>query len=180
MLAKAARNKRRRCAGQATIETVMAVLLLSLIFFAVVQVAYLYIARLVTQHAAFVAGRSYVVGYDDGIVRRAKEIGTIPMAGHITYPDTYTRYSPARLGAIERDFLIEAHVQSNGYVMNYEHWPLVRLNTPSLELDEVVPVRVNVYAYPVEMPMRRAYMSSDDVYFGSEVRLRNHAAFYLE
>ena len=66
--------------GQATIESVMGIMLLSLIFFSLVQMAHLFVAQMVANHAATVTMRSYVVGFEREIVLRASEVGTIPMA----------------------------------------------------------------------------------------------------
>ena len=176
----------RRCArrrgqrGQAIIETVMGVMLLSLIFFGLVQVCYLHIAQLITHHAAFVSARSYIVGYRQGIVERAKEIGTIGLAGRLEFPEQYSGLSPAALGAIEPE-LIRSHVQTpDGYVIYYEHWDKTQVYTPYLELNEVVPITVRVFDYPVDMPMRQAYMKDDSVNLGSTVRMMNHAGLYLD
>ena len=43
-----------------------------------------------------------------------------------------------------------------------------------------VDVSVNVSDYPLEIPMHRAYMSSDTIDFSGSVSMFNHAGLYLE
>jgi hypothetical protein len=68
------RPKRRKNRGQTTIESVMALVLLMLIFTGLFQVSYLYVCRIIARHAAFVTARSYVVGFENRIVNRAREV----------------------------------------------------------------------------------------------------------
>ncbi len=172
-------RRRRRQRGQATIETVMAVLLLSLIFFGTVQLVYLYIAQLIAHHTSFVTARSYVVGFEDQVVSRAMEVGAIGLAGHLTYPDTYINYDPLALSVIEPE-LIRSHLGSTGYTIYYQYWDRIVNYLPVTEFDDVVPISIRVFDYPVDMPMRQAYMNSSTVDISSTTRLMNHAAYFLQ
>lgn len=169
---------RKYCRGQATIETVMAVLLLCLICFGLLQVARLYTGQMIAHHAAFVMGRSYVVGFNEGIVRRAREVGSIGMSGDIEQPAAYANLSPVQLGSVEPN-LIEEFVSSPGYTMWYQYWDRIDSSVPVLGAEGLSDFRVRVNNYPLEMPMHRAYTNADSVDFGSEATLYNHAGFYL-
>ncbi len=173
------RRLRRKCGGQAIIESVMGIMLLLLIFFALLQVAILYMAQMVSDHASFVTARSYIVGFDNDIVQRAREVGTIPMSGHIEQPVAFSNLSPAQLGAMEPQ-LIEEFLQTRGYTLWYQHWPHISADLPMLGGEGEANIRIHVNEYPLEMPMHRAYIRNDTIDFGSRMRLHNHAGFYLD
>lgn len=169
----------RRCRrGQAAVETVVAVLVLCLILFSLLQVAYLYMGQMVAHHAAFVMARSYVVGFEPRVVQRAEEVGSIGMAGHLVTPESYAGLSPAQLGDIEPDLIAE-FLQSSSYTLWYEHWDRIGGQVPVLGTEEMSPFRVRASHYPLEMPMHRAYMRADTVDFGSDLEMYNHAGYYL-
>jgi hypothetical protein len=161
------------------IETVIVVVILSLIFFFLVQIGYLYICRMVADHAAFVMGRSHVVGFDRPIVERAMEVGTIPLSGHLTKPEAMTGMSPSDLGDVE-PILIQDFIQTDEYTIWYQHWDRIHADLPSGEHNRVERFRVNVFDYPTEVPMSGAYMNRKSVNFLGEAHLHNHAAYYLE
>jgi hypothetical protein len=158
---------------------VMVLMLLCLVFFALLQVAHLYTAQLINHHAAFVSGRSYVVGFRRGVVKRAQEVGSIGMAGAVTGPDTISGLSVVELGTIE-PVLVRQLVEQDEHVVRYEHWPKISLGLPVVESEIVQDFNVRVRNYPVEFPMRRAFLADDSVDFRSRVSLYNHAAYYLE
>jgi len=168
----------RNSRGQATIETVVAVILLCLVCFGLLQVARLYTSQMIAHHTAFVMARSYVVGFNERIVQRAREVGSIGLSGDLEQPAVYANLSPARLGAIEPD-LIEEFVSSPNYTLWYQYWDRVGSTVPVMGLEGLSDFQVRVHDYPLEMPMHRAYMNADSVNFGSQATLYNHAGYYL-
>lgn len=167
--------------GQTTVEAVICLMLLLLILFSLIQVAYLYMGQMIAHHAAFVTARSYVVGFDRRVVRRASEVGTIGLAGHLEQPVAYQNLSPAEQGDVEPSLIAE-FLQDNRYTIWYEHWPLVQTDLPMLDMDGMAEVKIRVRQYPLEMPMVGAYMAPGQrtVSFGSKIKMYNHAAYYLE
>ncbi len=157
----------------------MVIILLSLIFFFLIQIGYLYMNQLVAGHTAFVMGRSHVVGFERPIVQRAMEVGSIPMSGHLTKPEALVGMRPAELGEIE-PVLIEDFVQTEQYTIYYQHWPRVHMDLPAGENERVERFRVSVRDYPMEMPMAGAYMNRKSVNFRGDANLYNHSAYYLE
>lgn len=172
------RQFRRRQRGQAAIETVLALLLLCLIFFALVQITYLYMGQMIAHHTVFVMARSYVVGFNERIVHRAREVGSIGMAGHLEQPEAYATRSPGDLGAVEEDLIAE-FLSTDRYTLWYQYWDRISGSTPVAEAERIETFRVQVWNYPLVMPMRAAYLSSDSVDFGSNVDMYNHAAYFM-
>ena len=118
-------RKQRRRRGQATLESVIGVMVLSLLFFGLVQVAYIIMADMVAGHAANVTARSHIVGFERKIVKRAAEVGAIAMSGGIRNP-AYRGMSNIQLGWLEPQ-LISEFLQSPGYTIDYERWPQLDL-----------------------------------------------------
>ena len=174
------RPRRKRNRGQAAVESVMALTLLCLIFFALFQVSYLFICRIVAHHTAFVTARSYVVGFEEKIVNRAREVGSIGMSGRPTEPPALTGLTPAELGAIE-PALIAEFVQSPDYTMWYEHWGKIDHSQPISNPSGPVTIEVEVKNFPLQVPLSQLWMNGKKtVDFESEARLLNHAGYYLE
>jgi hypothetical protein len=173
------RRHSRRQRGQSIIESLICLMILMLVFFTLTQIAYLYNGQFVANHAAFVSGRSHVVGFHPDVVQRAKEVGVIPLAGHVTEPTSLAELPIRELGAIEPT-LIGEFVKYPGYLMYYEHWPKAHLSLPLFESELINDYRVRVTNYPVEMPMSRAFLDSGGVDFEGRAQLLNHAAYYLE
>ncbi len=168
-----------RCRHQAIIETVMALMVLLLVSFALLQVGLYAKNLMIADHAAFVTGRSYVVGFKDDLVHRAQEVGSIGMAGKLETPASYSAMTQQELAAVEPQ-LIKDFLQSDGYTLYYEYWDRINRQLPGGNSDGMVDVSVNVSDYPLEIPMHRAYMSSDTIDFSGSVSMFNHAGLYLE
>jgi hypothetical protein len=173
------RRRQRRPRGQSIVEAVICLMVLLLIFFTLTQIAYLYNGQFVANHAAFVSARSHIVGFHPDVVQRAKEIGVIPLAGHVTDPVSLAELPIRELGAIEPT-LIGEFVKYPGYLMRYEHWPKATLSLPMFETELIHNYRVEVNDYPVEMPMKEAFMNSGGVDFEGTAKMLNHAAYYLD
>lgn len=173
-------NKRhRRCRGQATTESLLVFMLLLFILCALVQVAYLYMNQMIAHHTANVTARSYVVGFEEDVVQRAREVGSIGLAGHLTIPPAYAQLTPAELAALE-PMLIEQFLLDPGYSLAYERWHLVDSDMPTSRDGSMADIRIEIRNYPLDMPMTDLYMRDDTVDFQSEATLHNHASYYLE
>jgi len=171
-------NRRSGQRGQAIIETVIALLILCLILFSLLQVAELYSGQMIAHHASYVMGRSYIVGFEPRIVQRAREVGSIGLSGHLEQPEAYANLSPAELGELEPDLIAE-FLQTSGYTLWYQHWDRVHSTVPVLSPETMSQFSVNVRDFPLQIPMHRAYMNSDTVDFSSSVEMYNHSGYYL-
>ncbi len=69
--------------GQAIIESLIALILVCLVFFGLMQVFYLSVANMTTEYASFCAARSKTVGFRDELVRRATKVALIPASGRL-------------------------------------------------------------------------------------------------
>lgn len=76
-----------RRGGQAYVETLLAVLMISLLFFGLFQVALLFNAREVLFHSAHRAARARSVGFNRWMVEKVMRVAAIPNAGAMRQPD---------------------------------------------------------------------------------------------
>jgi len=79
---------RRRSAmrGQAMIETVLAVLVLSLLFVVLFRLSYMLTGKILLEHAAMRVARAKSVGFNDFMCLKAARVATIPVAGKRLWP----------------------------------------------------------------------------------------------
>ena len=172
------RLRRRR--SQAILETVMALLLLCLIMFSLMEVGILYKNQMVADHTAFVMARSYCVGFAEDVVQRAAEVGSIGMSGRLEQPAAYATLTQKELTAAD-PVMIEEFLTHDDYSIYYEYWDRISQQTPGDDNpDGMNDFRIDVSGYPVEMPMHRAYMNGDSIDFSGKVRMFNHAGAYLQ
>ena len=168
--------KRRARRGQAIIESVLIVTILTLLFMFCVQMMQLYSSKMIAEHASFVAARSNSVGFEDDLVLRSTEVGTIGLAGQIETPANYSGYSPVQLGEVE-PALIDEFLVSEGYTLYYEFWDNIWVSNNSESL--MPTTSVHVRNYPTRIPLSELFMS-DTVNFSGSTRMLNHSEYYLE
>jgi hypothetical protein len=132
----AAKGERKRTAprggrgesGQAIVETMLTMILLCLILFGLLQVFQIAVANMVTSYSAFMAGRSYAVGFSaDGgggswrnLVGRAANVAAIGASGKRLWPDRGDYGSTADLG-LEMDVLVPEYIEGIRD-LEYEYW----------------------------------------------------------
>jgi len=76
-----------RRSGQAILETFIAVLLLCLVLFGILQVLLVYNARTLAHHAAARTARSRSVGLNEWMQEKVMRVASIPASGRMTYVD---------------------------------------------------------------------------------------------
>ena len=107
--------------GQAILESLLAFIVLCLIFFGLLQVFQIAVADLITDYSAFFAGRAYTVGFTAegnstdwrrNLVGKAARVRAIPASGKRIYPSEY---------GDEKD-LIKRYLTENTQWLEYEYW----------------------------------------------------------
>ena len=138
-----------RRSGQSLVETCLAVGIISLLFFGLLQISQIFAAREVLYHAAARGARARTVGFNHWMVTKVIRVASIPNAGPMTEP-AYENINPAlralvqtgspgavwdsAVGAvpvsaqydIERvripEYLDSANWPRSSYVLDYENW----------------------------------------------------------
>ncbi len=110
-------------AGQAMVETILALFLLFFAVLALAQFADNLRARLLVDYAALRAARARAVGLNDYMVEKTARACTIPVAGEChTAGDQGAALSPAqRIGRIG-DYLASGWDAQARTILDFEHW----------------------------------------------------------
>lgn len=171
----------RRTTGQSLIESALLIIVISLIFLGIMQVAQLFAARQLLEYGAFVAARSRAVGYNRWIVEKALHVGAIPAAGRMVSPEAGLR---PREQLVREMAAIPAYLQSYypgdalRDVLDYEDWDDLGVDIVS---DRGALLRVAArWRYPLRWPMHRAFYAADSVRLETTVTLDNHYPVYLD
>lgn len=86
--------------GQAMLESLIAIMLICLIFFGAMQMSQMFAAREILYHAAARGARAKTVGFNRWMVRKAIYVASIPVSGAMLTPQLDPR-DPAIIDAIE-------------------------------------------------------------------------------
>ena len=127
--------------GQAMIESLLVMLLASLVFFAVFQYAHLFACKTILSHAATRAARARSVGFNEWMVRKSALVAAIPASGRRLSP-AYSDMNGAYVAAIARrdpgtafNFALRASFRSQGQAMEVGRIPefMESINSPTAE-----------------------------------------------
>ena len=77
--------------GQAMIETVLAVLVISFLFFALFRLSHMLTGKIMLEHAAMRVARARAVGFNDFMCVKAARVAVIPVAGKRLWPEEELR-----------------------------------------------------------------------------------------
>jgi hypothetical protein len=124
------KRTQNRCArarrGSTTVETLLVLIMITLLFWAFLLVFEMCLTTIVTNHAAFLMGRSHIVGFENDITHRARNVGMIPISGSMMQPSGLRGTSNVEIGASEA-YLIEQYIQeryvSGAEMLHYRFWP---------------------------------------------------------
>ena len=108
--------------GQAMIETVVAVLLISFMFFGLFRLSHMLTGKILLEHAGMRGGRARRVGLNEFMCRKAASVAVIPVAGERLWPTGGDAIDwPMELARVP-DYLYsedDAHARA---ILDYEGW----------------------------------------------------------
>ncbi len=186
------------------IETALIISLLSLITFGAIQVAMVFAAREVMDHAAFSVARAHMVGFNDFMVEKVGRTALIPNAGKLRMEDVDTSTADALpWGDASAGSLWEAALRARptspqaafelariplylgahhggqlGAILDYEDWDTV--HTYVNEDAGLMLEGQTRQEFPLRYPFHRAFYADDVIRLRGESRIGNHAALYLQ
>ena len=107
--------------GQAMIETVLALLIITSIFLCLFKLSHSLTGKILLEHAAMRSARARAIGMNDFMCKKAARLAVIPVAGERTWPlgdefdyamerGRFSNYLEASNWAVARG------------VLDYEHW----------------------------------------------------------
>ena len=108
--------------GQAMVETVIAVLIVTSVFLVLFRLSHMLTGKILAEHAAMRVARARAVGFNDFMCRKAARIAVVPVAGRRLWPDG-DDFSPEMERARFRTYLESPdEARANG-LLAYEYWP---------------------------------------------------------
>lgn len=77
----------KAASGQAMIETVLAVLVVTFLFLALFRLSHMLTGKIMLEHAAMRSARARAVGLNDFMCRKSARVAMIPVAGKRLWPE---------------------------------------------------------------------------------------------
>lgn len=149
-------------AGQAMIETVLAVLFITFLFLAAFQVANMLSARILLDHAAARAARAKAVGFNDFMCLKSARVAMIPVAGRLVWPSEGVFDEAARVPI----YLSTDNESLARGVLEYERWETTDVDVSSGGgMGSTVESHVRMY--------------TDDFNMDGEAEIESHYPFYM-
>jgi len=115
-----------RRAGQAYLETLLALLVLCVLLFGFLQAALALGGREILHHAASRAARARAVGFNSWMATKAARVAAIPVSGKLLAEDLGWTPADGSPAAFERaripDYLSAENHERADWVLNYEEW----------------------------------------------------------
>lgn len=110
-------------AGQAAVETVLAVLIVTSVFLALFKLSHLLTGKILAEHAAMRVARARAVGFNDFMCRKAARLCVIPVAGNRLWPDgDSVKFGIAEERAKMRTYLETPDEARAHGLLEYEGW----------------------------------------------------------
>ena len=201
---RARRRKGER--GSAILESFLAMILLGMILFGILQLFQLAVADMVTDYAAFRGARSAAVGFRDEYAIREALIKSAPVSGSMVTPDRggYSSWSGVESeksllrGYMEgyrhveyADWVGEDRFHTNYHCPHYgelliggcslcSHGRKHYVNASAQGFDQTMRFNFEFVNYPLEIPLHDWLTGRDSITISSESELTNHASAFLE
>ncbi len=182
---RVAAGRLRGCGGQSLVESALVVVLLSFVLFGMLQIALVIHGKQVQDFGSYLAARSRIVGFNDGVVQKAWLIGNILNSGAMRAPEQGLS-APAQV-AVE-SWAIPEFLQSSDTAwelqpqFNYEFWE----NFPGVPAPGAFDTyqAVSEYGFPMifaqAFPILAGSFGGTNATMRSSVILENHFPFYLQ
>lgn len=190
--------------GSVMIESPVILLLLCIIVFGSLQVAHLFAARDIMDHAAFSVARARAVGFNSFMIRKVGRVAMIPNAGRMTAPEIEREPGAAQSiarasageawdralrsrptspqAAVEAAriplYLLAGHAGDLPATLDYEDWDATQ-GRAQAGVAGLIRGRTQ-QEYPLRFPFHRVFYAADEVSLSGEARLADHARLYLQ
>ena len=113
--------------GQAMIETVIAVLIVTSIFLCLFKLAHLLTGKILLEHAAMRSARARAIGMNDFMCKKAARIAMIPVAGKRLWPEGDDFNYAMELGRFGNYLEAENWGDARG-ILDYEYWDELKVD----------------------------------------------------
>lgn len=115
--------------GQAMIETVLAVLVITFLFLVLFKLSHVLTGKILLEHAAMRVARARAVGFNDFMCVKTARVSVIPIAGRRLQPGKGDERTDMSELALARMYM---RTPDSGYadgLLRYENWDCLALDT---------------------------------------------------
>lgn len=113
--------------GQAMVETMLAVVFVTVILFGLLQLSHLLTTKILLDHAAARAARAKSVGFNDFMCLKSARVAMIPVAGKMVWPEEGTFNEVSRVPI----YLSTDNEALARGVLEYERWEAMKVDVSS-------------------------------------------------
>ena len=112
----------RAMPGQAMVETVLAVLIISFLFLALFRLSHMLTGKIMLEHAAMRVARARAVGMNEFMCRKAARVSVIPVAGKRLKPGPGDERKDMSETALARMYMRTPDSSYADGLLQYENW----------------------------------------------------------
>jgi hypothetical protein len=173
--------------GATILESLICILLLTLLFFGLMQIFQWSMAKMLTEYSSFYTNKAYSLGYSYSIARRAARIAATGASGRdISNIPTVAPYSRENLSTAAEEYMNYGRYGPRG--INFEYWepdnitsdtPLVEISYPD-ENSQVIETRVRIRNMPLLTENLSWLLGTSEANPDGESRGFNYSSLYLE
>ena len=166
--------KKRKCSGVSIVESMFAICIMCMLFFALLQIWYWCNSKLYCRYGAYFAAKAKSTGFNNHMVLRAARVASIPASG------------PSRN---KRSASENAHAymtNGDGSGVSYQYWHPSNQGNPELQVsgffnDEHIRTKVKIrYMTMLHDSLEKIFGIHDAPDPAAEVKMFNYAKIYLD
>lgn len=114
--------------GQAMVETVLAVLIITFAFLALFRLSRLLMGKILLEHAAMRVARARTVGLNEFMCRKAARVAVIPVAGERIWPIGADSLNWSQELARIPDYMFSENEQRARAILEYDGWSRMKID----------------------------------------------------
>lgn len=118
---------RARRSGQAMVETVVAVLIVTFVFLTLFKLSQMLMGKILLEHAAMRVARARAVGMNDFMCEKVARVAVIPIAGERERPGKDDVRTGISESAMARMYLRTPDSSYADGLLRYQHWGRLRV-----------------------------------------------------
>lgn len=141
--------------GQAMIESVLAVLIITSIFLCLFRLAHMLTGKILLEHAAMRSARARAIGMNDFMCKKAARIAMIPVAGKRLWPEGDDFNYAMELGRFGNYLEAEDWSVARG-ILDYEYWGALKVD-PGDGTDSKISLKTDLFTIDGEAGVERHY-----------------------
>lgn len=161
------------------VESFIVMLVLCFFLFALIQVAHLYVVKMVTDYTSYSVARSSSVGFNKRLLERSGRVAAIGVSGNLKEPRTNNFQGGdfvMQYGAETR--MIPRYISGALWFLDYQHSD--KLSVGEQTNGDRTQVRTQFTDYPIDIPFINLFYDKKAIDISSDAELVDHSYYYLK